>query len=64
VSDTSIPTSNVPAPQGKSNKAIIAILILVVIWLALTLCAVVVIVILALLGPSIGNIFSNTLLAL
>jgi hypothetical protein len=68
MSDSPILEPNAPAPQApqdQSNTALKVIIILLVILLVLCICPpVVVIVILALLGPSIGNIFSNIVLSL
>jgi hypothetical protein len=56
-----LPVSGQQPAQQKSgcSPILVVILILVGICLAMTLVAVIVIVILAIMGPAIGNIFSN-----
>ena len=50
--------------KGKMAPWLIVVLVLVGICVALPLIAVCVIVILALLGPSVGNVFSNITLGI
>jgi hypothetical protein len=61
---TPIYEPDLPADKGKMAPWLIVVLVLLGICVALPLIAICVIVILALLGPSIGNVFSNIVLSI
>ena len=59
---TPIYTSEPPAAKPKMAPWLIVLLIVLAACAALPLLAMCVIVVLALLGPSIGNVFSNIII--
>ncbi|MFQ6102404.1 MAG: hypothetical protein ACE5OS_14420 [Anaerolineae bacterium] len=59
---TPIYESELPTAKPKMAPWLIVVLVLLGICVALPLAAICVIFILALLGPSIGNVFSNIVL--
>ena len=61
---TPIYESEPPAAKGKMAPWLIVLLIVLCICIALIVVPICVIIVLALLGPAVGNIFSNIVISI